>query len=195
MCLYFPGSFRLCLTLQVRIIGLVSYGSALRSKLAFSFLLLVPYLCGVTRDNWLHVQQFVSEETIVVDLDRNNVMFGEKTESLPSVPGKKWLKLQDSLEDVAGHLFWRDPSLGMVGLYADFGELSPIHYGRLGIEGSYYSEDWSIDALIGFEYGQNVPRLHPAPLFLDGYSSSLIRKSSLTDDKDFDWSNLYDKLY
>ena len=46
----------------------------------------------------------------------------------------------NSANALAGHLFWRDPELGMLGLYADFGELSPIHYGRLGIEGSYYSK-------------------------------------------------------
>jgi hypothetical protein len=57
------------------------------------------------------VQQFVSEETIVVDLDRNSVMFGEKTPDLPPVPGKKWMKLQNSLEDIAGHLFWRTRGL------------------------------------------------------------------------------------
>ena len=67
----------------------------------------VPYLCGVTRENWLHVQQFVSEETIVVDLDRNNVMFGEKTPQMPPVPGKKWLKLQTSLDHLVGLQFWK----------------------------------------------------------------------------------------
>ena len=71
----------------------------------------VPYLCGVTRENWLHVQQFVSEETIVVDLDRNSVMFGEQTPDLPSVPGKKWTKLKTSLEQTVGHLFWRTRGL------------------------------------------------------------------------------------
>lgn len=30
----------------------------------------VPYLCGVVRENWLYAQQFVSRETIIVDLDR-----------------------------------------------------------------------------------------------------------------------------
>jgi pentatricopeptide repeat protein len=65
----------------------------------------------VTRDNWLYVQQFVSEETIVVDLDRNNVMFGEKTPVLPPLPGKKWKKLRNSLEEGAGHLFWRTRGL------------------------------------------------------------------------------------
>ena len=67
----------------------------------------VPYLCGVTRDNWLYVQQFVSDETIVVDLDRNNIMFGQNTPELPALPGKKWNKLRHSLEDFVGHLFWR----------------------------------------------------------------------------------------
>ena len=71
----------------------------------------VPYLCGVTRENWLHVQQFVSEDTIVVDLDRNSVMFGEQTPNLPPVPGKKWTKLKNSLEHLVGHLFWRSRGL------------------------------------------------------------------------------------
>lgn len=71
------------------------------------FFFLVPYLCGITRHNWFNVQHLVSEDTIVVDLDRNSLMFGENTTSLPPVPGKKWKKLQNNLEDIAGHLFWR----------------------------------------------------------------------------------------
>eukprot|EP00934_Nitzschia_sp_Nitz4_P000654 Nitzschia sp. Nitz4//scaffold8_size234185//133089//136932//NITZ4_001270-RA/size234185-augustus-gene-0.271-mRNA-1//-1//CDS//3329559845//654//frame0 len=71
----------------------------------------VPYLCGVTRDSWLHVQQFISDETIVVDLDHNSVMFGEQTPALPVLPGKKWMKLRSTLEENAGHLFWRTRGL------------------------------------------------------------------------------------
>eukprot|EP00536_Pseudo-nitzschia_multiseries_P000357 jgi/Psemu1/317290/estExt_fgenesh1_pm.C_50007 len=71
----------------------------------------VPYLCGVTRDNWFSVQKFVCDETIVVDLDRNSIMFGQRTMGLPPVPGKKWLKLNHSLQDIAGHLFWRGRGL------------------------------------------------------------------------------------
>lgn len=78
----------------------------------------VPYLCGVTRDNWFHVQQFVSDETIVVDLDRNNIMFGVKTPSLPALPGKKWTKLRKNLEDIAGHLFWQ--TRGLENEYREF---------------------------------------------------------------------------
>jgi len=71
----------------------------------------VPYLCGVTRDNWMNVQKFVCDETIVVDLDRNSVMFGQRTIELPPVPGKHFSKLQRNLQQIAGHLFWRGRGL------------------------------------------------------------------------------------
>ncbi|OEU09619.1 DENN-domain-containing protein [Fragilariopsis cylindrus CCMP1102] len=71
----------------------------------------VPYLCGVTRDNWMNVQKFVCDEAIVVDLDRNSIMFGQRTMELPPVPGKKWSKLQHSLQEIAGHLFWKGRGL------------------------------------------------------------------------------------
>lgn len=67
----------------------------------------VPYLAGVVRENWLHAQQFVSEDTIVVDLDRNSVIFGEAVPPTPPVPPKKWNKLRSTLQDTAGHVFWR----------------------------------------------------------------------------------------
>mmetsp|Transcript_41425 Transcript_41425/g.99789 ORF Transcript_41425/g.99789 Transcript_41425/m.99789 type:complete len:1287 (-) Transcript_41425:38-3898(-) len=80
----------------------------------------VPYLCGVTRENWQHTQQFVSAETIVVDLDQNSLMFGEETQPLPAIPGKKWMKLQSSLNDIAGHLFWE--TRGLEKEYRDFAD-------------------------------------------------------------------------
>ncbi len=59
-------------------------------------------------------------------------------------------------EAAAAHLFWRQPEIGMVGIYADFARLDPLHYGRLGFEGALYHGQWSIDALLGMEFGQNV---------------------------------------
>ena len=38
-------------------------------------------------------------------------MFGQRTQELPPVPGKKWSKLRHSLQDIAGHLFWRGRGL------------------------------------------------------------------------------------
>jgi hypothetical protein len=67
----------------------------------------VPYLCGIMRENWLHGQQFVSQETIVVDLDHNSIRFGPLVPSLPTVPHRKWGKLQASLTEIVGEVFWR----------------------------------------------------------------------------------------
>jgi pentatricopeptide repeat protein len=55
----------------------------------------------------MFAQQYVSDETIVVDLDHNSVMFGQRTPELPLVPGKKWIKLHNCLQDTVGHLFWK----------------------------------------------------------------------------------------
>jgi pentatricopeptide repeat protein len=77
------------------------------------------------------VQQFVNEETIVVDLDRNSVMFGEHTPPLPALPGKKWSKLQSSVQQITGHLFWR--TRGLETEYRQFsaGKLSQWNFKRI----------------------------------------------------------------
>ncbi len=54
------------------------------------------------------------------------------------------------------HIFWRNPGKGMIGIYGDWGYLSPVHSGRLGLEAAYYSGQWSIDGLFAMEFGQNV---------------------------------------
>ncbi len=56
----------------------------------------------------------------------------------------------------AGHLFWRDPQIGMLGIFADFGNINAIHFGRLGFEGARYYGPWTIEVLLGMEFGQNV---------------------------------------
>lgn len=54
------------------------------------------------------------------------------------------------------HLFWRNPGVGMLGVYGDWGYLSPVHSGRLGIEAAHYSGQWTIEGLFALEFGQNV---------------------------------------
>ncbi len=56
----------------------------------------------------------------------------------------------------AGHLFWRNPEMGMLGAYADYGVINSFHFGRIGFEGSKYIGSWSVDVLLGMEFGQNV---------------------------------------
>jgi pentatricopeptide repeat protein len=67
----------------------------------------IPYLVGVIRENWMYAEEHVSAETIVVDLDNNKVTLGPKTPKLTAPPAKKWNKLQSSLEQIAGELFWK----------------------------------------------------------------------------------------
>ncbi len=56
----------------------------------------------------------------------------------------------------AGHVFWRNPQIGMFGLYVDYGKLAPLHLGRLGIEAALYGDNWTIEALLALEFGQYV---------------------------------------
>ncbi|GIL02995.1 MAG: hypothetical protein BroJett030_28940 [Alphaproteobacteria bacterium] len=54
------------------------------------------------------------------------------------------------------HLFWRDPAVGLIGIYGDWGYVNPEHAGRVGIEAALYSGQWSLDALAGVTFGQHV---------------------------------------
>lgn len=66
----------------------------------------VPYLCGIARENWLHAEENLAEDTIVVDLDKNRVSFGRETVPIPQLPIKRLNKLRTRLEDSVGALFW-----------------------------------------------------------------------------------------
>lgn len=71
----------------------------------------IPYLVGVIRENWVYAEQNLSSDTIVVDLDSNNVVFGKETPETIKPPAKKWTKLKTSLEETVGGLFWRTRGL------------------------------------------------------------------------------------
>ncbi len=63
----------------------------------------------------------------------------------------------DYISAAAGlHLFWRDPAVGMLGIYGDWGYVNPEHAGRVGIEGSLYNGNWTLDFLVGPQFGQHV---------------------------------------
>ncbi len=59
----------------------------------------------------------------------------------------------DFIGGAAGHLFWRDPSAGLIGLYGDWvtRDNSGVDTWRLGVEGEYYSGPISIEAIVGYE--------------------------------------------
>ena len=63
----------------------------------------------------------------------------------------------DYMSAAAGlHLFWRDPSVGMLGIYGDWGYVNPEHAGRMGFEGAIYNGNWSLDGFAGVTFGQHV---------------------------------------
>ena len=54
------------------------------------------------------------------------------------------------------HLFWRDPSIGMLGIYGDWGYVNPEHAGRVGVEAAIYHDRWTLDVFAGKQFGQHV---------------------------------------
>ena len=54
------------------------------------------------------------------------------------------------------HIFWRDPSVGMIGIYGDYAYVNPEHAGRMGGEFSWYNGPWTVDVFAGVQFGQYV---------------------------------------
>ena len=67
----------------------------------------MPYLCGISRENFPHAISDISDETVVVDLDRNLITTGTQAPELPILPQRRKLKLEAALEKHAGHVFWK----------------------------------------------------------------------------------------
>ena len=66
----------------------------------------MPYLCGISRDIFPHAVGDISDETVVVDLDRNLVTLGTNTLDLPILSHRRKMKLESALEKNAGDVFW-----------------------------------------------------------------------------------------
>jgi len=66
----------------------------------------MPYLCGISRDIFPHAVGDISDETVVVDLDRNLVTLGTNTLDLPILSHRRKMKLEAALEKNAGDVFW-----------------------------------------------------------------------------------------
>lgn len=51
------------------------------------------------------------------------------------------------------HLFWRDPSYGLLGIYGSYTHREDFdgHVARLGVEGEYYYNNWTIRTVLGAE--------------------------------------------
>lgn len=59
---------------------------------------------------------------------------------------------------VGGHLFWRDPSRGLLGLYGAYSgwdQFGGIHVGQVAGEGAWYNGRWSVEGIAGVEFGNS----------------------------------------
>jgi hypothetical protein len=71
----------------------------------------------------------------------------------------------DFLGRVGGHLFWRDPSVGLLGIYGNYTRWDRnVRSTHLGVEGEHYSGPWTISAIVGAESG-NTTSVFNNPFF------------------------------
>eukprot|EP00956_Cyclotella_meneghiniana_P035000 scaffold110197_cov67-Cyclotella_meneghiniana.AAC.1 len=71
----------------------------------------MPYLCGISRENFPYAVADISDETIVVDLDRNVITLGPGCQDLPALPHKRRMKLENALKANCGNVFWEARNL------------------------------------------------------------------------------------
>jgi len=71
----------------------------------------MPYFCGISRENFPYAVEDISDETVVVDLDRNVITLGPNTPDLPPLPHNRRKKLEATLKANAGEVFWEARNL------------------------------------------------------------------------------------
>jgi hypothetical protein len=63
-----------------------------------------------------------------------------------------------SFENIAPHLFWRNPTQGLIGLYTShtlWDQFGGIYVGQVAGEGEYYWGAWTLQGIAGVEYGNS----------------------------------------
>ena len=71
----------------------------------------MPYLCGISRENFGYAVEDIGDETVVVDLDRNVITLGSDTPELPPLPHNRRKKLESTLKANVGDVFWEARNL------------------------------------------------------------------------------------
>ncbi len=80
----------------------------------------------------------------------------------------------------AGHLFWRDPNVGLAGIYGSFKHLDTptgSNIGQVAFEGEYYMSQWTARGVVGWE-GLDTPSNIFTRLDLDWYATPDIALSA-----------------
>ncbi|AMN40351.1 hypothetical protein [Rhodoplanes sp. Z2-YC6860] len=60
---------------------------------------------------------------------------------------------------VGGHLFWRDPGKGLLGIYTSYtrwNEFGGVYVGNVAAEGEYYFGRFTLQGIAGVEFGNSV---------------------------------------
>jgi hypothetical protein len=63
---------------------------------------------------------------------------------------------------VGGHLFWRDPRIGLIGLYGDYtnwNRLGGVRVAHVAGEGAYYFGQFTLEGIAGVEFGNSASSL------------------------------------
>lgn len=66
---------------------------------------------------------------------------------------------------IGGHLFWRNPTQALFGLYGDFtnwDRFGGVRVGRAAFEGAYYLGHFTVEGIAGAEFGNSVSAVFPA---------------------------------
>jgi len=126
-----------------------------------------PYLCGVIGENWSHAKQFVSEETMIVNLDTNKITYSRRAPVLPPVPTKKWEKLQATLRQCAGDMFWETRGLTEARRQLERERMSERQFNALHKEEG--DPRWK-EKLSGFDFAFNLAYTPDSPNLLNDTS-------------------------
>ena len=80
--------------------------------------------------------------------------------------------------NVAGHLFWRNPGQGLIGIYTShtlWDQFGGAYVGQVAGEGEFYSGRWTLQGIAGVEFGNSASSafsstsiVAPGPTFLFG---------------------------
>lgn len=84
----------------------------------------------------------------------------------------------DFLGAIGGHLFWRDPTIGLLGIYGSYlhwDKFGGLHTSRIALEAERYHGPWTFTAILGAESGNSKSQ------FNNGFRESIGVKSRFYD--------------
>jgi hypothetical protein len=72
---------------------------------------------------------------------------------------------------IGGHLFWRNPAQGLAGLYVNhlhWNGFGGLNVTQVGAEGEYYWQRWTLQGVVGIEFGNSSSQTATTPPVVSG---------------------------